>query len=749
VPSGTPADLDSRRDLQDESPSAKAIQTLVSKSSTKKKSARSKPLRKKLKAPGSDADDQEDLKTMWTDESLEIAYHKKELHTFLIENPVMQIIKPKIISDLKGPVQKPTARPSKLEAAKALLHLIKEGGITAGSFDANDIFDTRLSTINTALMSIFDQLKPLVGEKSVNPKITTRTTDDMLRSLPALTLEDQTGTFSHYESATEEVDTDNADDPPRMTLGPSGAAMLRQRGDHETKRVTDVIAPNMTQGSNAKLESYFQAAMSRFLKEQQGAINPVISAQAEDRDVDMGSVGLPNQHPSPHEYDPDYLDLDPPRRATVASASATTTGRSTSVPRIRVSAMFELMEFAGREGDEVRARAWLSNVKSAFMRDQAPDEEKCLVFGDLLAGSARNWYRQLSRTTHSTWKDLLRSFQVQYCGRGVSVAGQYYHARKRSDESPLEYLYRLNVAGLRARLQIKDGSSEVRREHVEHFIETLDDRVLADHLALLRIPDADSLEEALRSRQRAKARQSKAVYGSIKPRQKNNSAAAPSFSTQAVRAVKAISDSSESEEDSSGSDDEARLRRVYLAASGNNEGQQDQDQRNQDRSRSEVANTRAQQDRHDIGSPPKRCSHCGSRKHSDLSAVVKGIPQIAAYLHASGKVHHGGILQPDPTMVQPYQARQHVARDGGEDVNLGRSPGLKPVGDERSSYCIYAYVEKQSEATVNQLIDPIDNTCDLLEKTTATVSSIRQIDEYARSSVMMALEISPGESRGY
>ncbi|POM72413.1 Hypothetical protein PHPALM_10870, partial [Phytophthora palmivora] len=233
VPSGTPADSDLRRDLQDESPPAKAIQTLVSKSSTKKKSARSKPLRKKFKAPGSDADDQDELKTAWTDGSLEIAYHKKEHHTFLIKNPVMQIIKPKIISDLKGPVQKPTARSSKLEAAKAL------------------------SAINTALMSIFDLLKPLVGEKSVTAKITTRSTDEMLKSLPALTLEDQTGTSSHYESVTEEVDTDSADDPPRMTLGPSGAAMLRQRGDHETKRVTDVIAPNMTQGSNAKLESYF------------------------------------------------------------------------------------------------------------------------------------------------------------------------------------------------------------------------------------------------------------------------------------------------------------------------------------------------------------------------------------------------------------------------------------------------------------------------------------------------------------
>ncbi|POM76424.1 Hypothetical protein PHPALM_6338 [Phytophthora palmivora] len=221
--------------------------------------------------------------TAWTDESLEIAYHKKELHTFLIKNPVMQIIKPKISSGLKGPVQKPTARSSQLEAAKALLHLIKEGGIIAGLFDANDLFDTRLSTINTALMSIFDLLKPLVGEKNVTAKVATRSTDDMLRWLLALTLEDQTGKSSHYESATEEVDTDN----------------------HETKRMMDVIAPNMTQGSNAKLESYFQAAMNRFLKEQQGTSNPVISAPAEDRDVDMESVGSPDQHPNLHEYDPD------------------------------------------------------------------------------------------------------------------------------------------------------------------------------------------------------------------------------------------------------------------------------------------------------------------------------------------------------------------------------------------------------------------------------------------------------------
>ncbi|GMG17641.1 unnamed protein product [Phytophthora fragariaefolia] len=262
--------------------------------------------------------------------------------------------------------------------------------------------------------------------------------------------------------------------------------------------------------------------------------------------------------------------------------------------------------------------------------------------GRLLTGLARNWYRQLSRTTRSTWKDLHQSFQAQYCGRGVSVARQYYQTRKRPDESPLEYLHRLNVAGLRTRLQIKDGPQEVRREHVEHFIETLDDRDLADQLALLRIPDADILEEVLRSRQRAKSRQSKTVYGSIKPRQKSPAAAA---GTRAVRAVHVPEESSDSDEESRSSSDE------------------------------------------------------------DLRRVV-----------------------------------------GREDVKLERSPSWNPVRAERSRFCIYAYVEKQSKAAVNKVID---NTCDLQKESATAIANLHQTDEYSRSEVKMILDISSGESRGY
>ncbi|KAI9989564.1 hypothetical protein PInf_019849 [Phytophthora infestans] len=87
------------------------------------------------------------------------------------------------------------------------------------------------------------------------------------------------------------------------------------------------------------------------------------------------------------------------------------------------------------------------------------------------------------------------------------MARQYYYAHRRSDESPLEYLHQLNVADLRAKLKIKDGGSKVLREHVDHFIETLGDVDPPARLNLLRLPDADELEEVLWAVDRAKHHQ--------------------------------------------------------------------------------------------------------------------------------------------------------------------------------------------------------------------------------------------------
>ncbi|GMF58815.1 unnamed protein product [Phytophthora fragariaefolia] len=74
------------------------------------------------------------------------------------------------------------------------------------------------------------------------------------------------------------------------------------------------------------------------------------------------------------------------------------------------------------------------------------------------------------------------------------------------------------------------------------------------------------------------------------------------------------------------------------------------------------------------------------------------------------------------------------------------SPGWNPVRAERSRFCIYAYVEKQSKATVTKVVD---NICDLQKESATAIANLHHTDEYSRSEVKMILDIAPGKSRGY
>ena len=144
------------------------------------------------------------------------------------------------------------------------------------------------------------------------------------------------------------------------------------------------------------MQRSFNLAMGRFLREQQTQPPPPPPNPAPNTpDVEMESVE------SHHSMPGDDLSVGEPRRPAIASTETTAAGGSIA-QRICVSAVSELKEFAGKDNDEDRARNWIGKVKSAFTRDQASDSQKCLVFGYLLTGPARNWYRQLNRSTRNT-----------------------------------------------------------------------------------------------------------------------------------------------------------------------------------------------------------------------------------------------------------------------------------------------------------------------------------------------------------
>ncbi|OWY90604.1 LOW QUALITY PROTEIN: hypothetical protein PHMEG_00041192, partial [Phytophthora megakarya] len=265
------------------------------------------------------------------------------------------------IGGLTGPVSKPNTSTDRLNAVKILLDLLQESGLVAG-----DGTGFRLASSPAAHVlgpSGAEYLRSRVNRPDQRPGASSRTPEKL--------------------------------DQPKERQIPAG----------QTTPTTD------STGSRNKLDEYFQVAMNRFLKEQNfGAVQPP-PLGTQDVDISDGTPDLDSW-----EYDPDDLVVPSSSgqnagRAAVATA-AIGTGYSTSlIQRVRISAISDLKEFTGKDMDEDRARAWIGKVKSAFQRDQATEEEKCLTFGDLMVGSAKNWHRQLSRTK---WADLLESFQTQY-----------------------------------------------------------------------------------------------------------------------------------------------------------------------------------------------------------------------------------------------------------------------------------------------------------------------------------------------
>eukprot|EP00644_Phytophthora_capsici_P005544 jgi/Phyca11/12923/fgenesh1_pg.PHYCAscaffold_2_\ len=212
----------------------------------------------KLKAP--DADESDDTKT-WTEDELRVVLYRKKLRTFLIDDPVMKMMKPKLIGDLQGPVIKPAKPVDQAAAISALMRMLKEAGIVAGNFNAEELLELDLPTLEGSAKHLVKLLTPLVGA-------IISTADQGLTT----TYSSQSGSpHSSFASAktsarVSEAGSDSSIELSRMTLGPAGAAML------EARKKESNLAPVSTVASSGSLQSFFNAAMDRYQKEQGAAV---------------------------------------------------------------------------------------------------------------------------------------------------------------------------------------------------------------------------------------------------------------------------------------------------------------------------------------------------------------------------------------------------------------------------------------------------------------------------------------------
>lgn len=122
----------------------------------------------------------------------------------------------------------------------------------------------------------------------------------------------------------------------------------------------------------------------------------------------------------------------------------------------------------------------------------------------LLEGPPKNWYRQLKTSTKATWRTLLAAFQTKFCGDAISLLHKYHEMRRMPTEDFVDYLYRLNAQVRRANREYESGKEG--KEHVQHFLNLVQDRELVKTLTPLCIRDVETLKEVLTEMRRAEER---------------------------------------------------------------------------------------------------------------------------------------------------------------------------------------------------------------------------------------------------
>uniref|UniRef100_A0AAV1TQF8 Uncharacterized protein n=2 Tax=Peronospora matthiolae TaxID=2874970 RepID=A0AAV1TQF8_9STRA len=364
----------------------------------------------KIRAPDFEGDNQEISRAAevkmegWKIDQLQRRLHWTQLQALLSTDPLLTILESGLIGPLRGPTSTPQAAISKMKAVQRLIQLPQGAGFVPGAFDAQVLVDFDLDQVITASRSLFKALVPLTGTyDSSDRELTTSIMVKEEDCSPAVS--------SHYASADSLADDSDGLKIKLMSLGPSGAALLRDRHDHPTPdtgplRLT--TEPVDATDEPDQMQIYFAKAMKKSMRDQQRTpphseptSRPTPNHKVFGEGMPYTNMESADSHGSHGSaFYPDDLDIDGVLRPHLAIAKAIT-GEGIARQQIRMSAIADLEEFSGRNHDDDRARSWVRKVKSAFLRDQAPDSRNCLVLGDLLAGPARNWYSQLSRSTRN------------------------------------------------------------------------------------------------------------------------------------------------------------------------------------------------------------------------------------------------------------------------------------------------------------------------------------------------------------
>ncbi|POM62869.1 hypothetical protein PHPALM_27917 [Phytophthora palmivora] len=188
----------------------------------------------------------------------------------------------------------------------------------------------------------------------------------------------------------------------------------------------------------------------------------------------------------------DYLDGDLTEGwvRQIREMSKAETKRST--PRLELPTHLSLgniKPYFGLRSKSEKSMQWLRTFIYEMKGTHTLPNEWCLAFELRLQDGALQWYRQLPRKT----------------------LARYYSAKRKDKEHVSDYLNRLNGYARNAGVQFENGGRDAK-DHVEHFLDTCDDRGLEERLCHVRVKDSYDLEDMvndiLRRQERKTSRES-------------------------------------------------------------------------------------------------------------------------------------------------------------------------------------------------------------------------------------------------
>ncbi|OWZ04706.1 hypothetical protein PHMEG_00023342 [Phytophthora megakarya] len=182
-----------------------------------------------------------------------------------------------------------------------------------------------------------------------------------------------------------------------------------------------------------------------------------------------------------------------------------------STPRFEIATHLPLVNikpFAVLRFKNERSMQWLRAFIYEMKGMHTPPNGWCMAFELSLQEGALHWYRQLPRKTRRQWKLLSDAFIKYYCSKfNQSAKARYYSATRGEKEHMCDYLNRLNGYARNAEVQFENGGCEAK-DHVENFLDTCDDRGLAERLCNVRVRDIHDLETMIHNILRRKERKS-------------------------------------------------------------------------------------------------------------------------------------------------------------------------------------------------------------------------------------------------